>query len=147
MQLTRRCASATLLVAAILVPYVGYLVRTEMPLVQDAGGRAATGVILGLLAFAIVGRSALGSGALTWAGVAIGIAAIGLGVAAVWAESNELLLGAFIATIVVLWALETLSHTGASCGTREFGTGASVNQVARSKSLLRERLGWGIKLS
>lgn len=117
MQLTRRDALATLLVAAILVPYVGYLVRGEMPFIQDPRGMAATGLILGLLAFAIVGRSALGTGALMWTGVAIGIASIGLGVAAVWAETNEVLLGAFIATIVVLWALETLSHAGAFRGT------------------------------
>ena len=49
MKLTLRDGIATLLVAAILVPYVGYLVNGEMPFIKDPRGMAATGLVLGLL--------------------------------------------------------------------------------------------------
>jgi hypothetical protein len=42
---------ATILVAAIAVPYIGYLVNGEMPLIQDPRGMSATGLVLGVLAF------------------------------------------------------------------------------------------------
>lgn len=40
MKLTLRDLVATLLVAAIAIPYVGYLVNGEMPFVKDARGMA-----------------------------------------------------------------------------------------------------------
>ena len=43
MKLTLRDGIATLLVAAILVPYVGYLVNGEMPFIKDPRGMAAPG--------------------------------------------------------------------------------------------------------
>ena len=36
---------ATLLVAAIAVPYIGYLIRGEMPFIQDPRGMSATGLV------------------------------------------------------------------------------------------------------
>jgi hypothetical protein len=47
---------ATLLVIAIGIPYVGYLVRGEMPFVQDPRGMSATGLVLGLVAFFAAAR-------------------------------------------------------------------------------------------
>jgi hypothetical protein len=44
----------TILVAAIAVPYIGYLVRGEMPFVKDPRGMSATGLILGGVAFLVL---------------------------------------------------------------------------------------------
>src|SRR5215203_1523572 len=54
MRLTMRDLFATLLVAAVGVPYVGYLMNGEMPFVQDPRGMAAVGLILGAGAFFLV---------------------------------------------------------------------------------------------
>jgi hypothetical protein len=58
MRIGWRDGVATLLVAAIVVPYIGYLVRGSMPFVQDPRSMAATGLMLGLAAAAVVGREA-----------------------------------------------------------------------------------------
>lgn len=47
---------ATILVAAIAVPYIGYLINGEMPLIQDPRGMSATGLVLGVLAFQVLRR-------------------------------------------------------------------------------------------
>jgi hypothetical protein len=47
---------ATILVAAIAVPYIGYLVNGEIPLIQDPRGMSATGLVLGVLAFQVLRR-------------------------------------------------------------------------------------------
>jgi hypothetical protein len=41
---------------------------------------------------------------------------LGLGIAALWVETNEALLAAFIVAIVALWGIETLFHAGAFTG-------------------------------
>jgi hypothetical protein len=66
---------ATPLVAAIVVPYVGYLVRGSMPFIQDPRGMAATGLVLGLPAAAVAGREAFRG---TW-GVAAAFFAVASG--------------------------------------------------------------------
>jgi len=109
-----RDAVATLLVAAIVVPYIGYLVRGSMPFIQDPRGMAATALVLGLAAAAVVGREAFRG---TW-GVAAGffaVASAGLGaVTFIRAEEGALsegLLAVFISAIVVAWALAELVRT------------------------------------
>lgn len=42
-------AAGTLL-AAIAVPYIGYLIRGDMPFVQDPRGMAAIGLVVGVVA-------------------------------------------------------------------------------------------------
>jgi hypothetical protein len=44
MRLKARDLVAPLLVALIAVPYIGYLVREEMPFMKDARGMSATGL-------------------------------------------------------------------------------------------------------
>ena len=105
---------ATVLVALILVPYLGYLVWGEMPLLQDPRGMGATGLILGLAAAAVVGRAALDPAPLSRAALGAGAVALVLGVATVWAETNEGLLAVFMAAIAVTWALGQASYLGAS---------------------------------
>lgn len=114
MKIRWRDGVATLLVAAIVVPYVGYLVRGSMPFIRDPRGMAATGLILGLAAAAVLGREAFRG---TW-GVAaafFAVASAGVGVVTfIRAEEGALsegLLAVFMAAIVVAWALAKLART------------------------------------
>ncbi|MBW0118818.1 hypothetical protein [Pseudonocardia abyssalis] len=112
MRFTWKDAVAAVLVAAIVVPYVGYLVRGEMPFVQDPRGMAATGIAFGLVAALLAGRAAFDPGALIRTALGTGVPALGLGVAAAWTGYGYLL-AAFVIAIVVTWALGTLIHTRA----------------------------------
>jgi len=49
---------ATLIVAAVVVPFIGYSVRGSMPFVEDPRGMAGVGIVGGLLAFIAFGRKA-----------------------------------------------------------------------------------------
>jgi hypothetical protein len=95
---------ATLCVAAIAVPYIGYLVRGEMPFIQDPRGMSATGLVLGLVAFVVAARdmtSQLRSLLEVLAGVTllVGVAAL------VLAETvaAEALLAVFMGGILLTW--------------------------------------------
>ena len=119
MRLTWKDAAATVLVAAIVVPYVGYLVQGSMPFIQDPEGMAGVGLVLGVVAGAIGGWVALRAGAfLRIATMGTACMSLCLGIATfatqdvLDATGRQALLGAFIATIVALWALATLRHSG-----------------------------------
>jgi hypothetical protein len=114
MRLTVRDLVSTLLVIAIGVPYIGYLVRGEMPFIEDPRGMAATGLVLGTAAF-LVARSGdrldqVGKAEVGLAGVslALGIAAL------IFAEAAaaELLLALFMGSIAVVWLVEMVDHAG-----------------------------------
>src|SRR5947208_14741477 len=62
MRLSIRDLIATLLVAAIGVPYVGFLVNGEMPFIKDPRGMSPTALVLGAAAFLCAGRFTTGSG-------------------------------------------------------------------------------------
>ena len=124
MKLTKRDAFATLAVAAIIVPYIGYVVNDSMPFIKDPRGMAATGLILGIIAVAILGKTAFASKAMRIMGRILAVGSFGLGIAALWAETNEALLGGFMASIVVVWLLEMFDHAGAF-------ESASVGHAAR----------------
>jgi len=118
MKLRKKDLIATLLIAAVVIPYIGYLVWDEMPFIQDPRGMAAVGIVGLLLGFAAWGvglRSVFGKVML-----ALGVATVGLGIAAalVGAEGSELLLATFVGAIVAVWAIETMHDAGL------FGTGA-----------------------
>jgi hypothetical protein len=55
MRLTKKDLITTALVAAVAVPYVGYLVRGEMPFIQDPRGMAGVGIVGLVLSFAAWG--------------------------------------------------------------------------------------------
>jgi hypothetical protein len=103
MKLTRRDVTATMVTAAIVVPYVGYAVRGRMPLIQDARGMAVTGLVV-LVAWAIAIRGPFVRGALGRVAGILGVAALAMGVTAAWLES-DLMLVPFVAAIVVLWVI------------------------------------------
>jgi glucose uptake protein GlcU len=114
MKITYRDVVATLLVAAIVVPYIGYLAWGDIPFIQDPRGMAATGLVLGLAAAAVAGRSALHPDPMHRAALGSGVAALALGIAALWAETNEVLLALFIVAIVVTWMLGEIAHARGS---------------------------------
>ena len=45
MKLGKKDLIATLLIAVVVVPYVGYLIWGEMPFIQDPRGMAAVGIV------------------------------------------------------------------------------------------------------
>jgi hypothetical protein len=59
MKLKLKDLLATILFAAIAVPYVGYLINGEMPFIKDPPGTAATGLVLASVAFLVMRRDDL----------------------------------------------------------------------------------------
>jgi hypothetical protein len=111
---------ATLLVVAIGIPYVGYLVRGEMPFIQDPRGMSATGLVLGLVAFLVAARDVPEQ--LKTALTVVAVVSLLLGVAALaFAEvaAAEVLLAVFMASILVTWALAMSGYV--LSGTRRHG--------------------------
>lgn len=117
MRITVKNIVATLLVAGIVVPYVGYLAWGQMPFIQDPRGMAATGLVLGLVAAAVAGRDALAHEPMHRAAVGAGVVALGLGIAALWAATSEALLALFVVAVVVTWALGEIAATHGTVAT------------------------------
>lgn len=105
-----RYALATFFVAAIAVPYFGFLVRGTMPFIQDPRGMAGTGLVLAAAAVIAAGREAFGEGRALNIAVGLGVVMFGLGVAAVWLEWNTLVVAAFMASIGLFWLYEAVRH-------------------------------------
>lgn len=114
MGLKLRDLVGSLLVLAIAVPYVGYLVRGEMPLVQDPRGMSAIGLLLGAAAFLVLrsgdelDRFGKGEVGLAVVSLALGLAALVLAETA----AAEVLLAVFMGSILVVWLLEIADHAG-----------------------------------
>jgi len=116
MRLTWRDGVATLLVALIGVPYVGYLLQGEMPFIKDPRGMSAVGLVLGVAAFFVARRPRNEvHDATATAEDVLGLIAFGIGVVAlILAEAAvaETLLAIFMAAIAVVWAVQMLHHAG-----------------------------------
>lgn len=114
MRLTLRDLVATILVLAIAIPYVGYLIDGEMPFVQDARGMAAVGLLLGAAAYVVLrmGDEFDKVGKIETAAAVVSLA-LGL-VALAFAETAaaEALLAVFMVSILVVFALELVDHSG-----------------------------------
>ena len=111
---------ATILLAAIAVPYVGYLINGEMPFIKDPRGMSATGLVLGVAAFLVmrqndlfdrVGKAETGLAAVS---LVLGLVALGLAETA----AAEVLLAVFMGSILVVWAIELMDHAGILPGHR-----------------------------
>jgi hypothetical protein len=111
-KLTWKDALATLVVIAVVVPFVGYSVRGSMPFVQDPRGMSGVGILGGLLALAILGRRAFGSGIFEMLMAVLAVGTVGVGIAALVAETNWALLVPMMAGIVLTWALAMLHDAG-----------------------------------
>ena len=105
---------ATILVAAIAVPYIGYLVRGEMPFVEDARGMSGTGLVLGVTAYLVMTRGDVFDRTVR-AETTLAVVSLVLGlVALAYAETSaaEVLLAVFMASIAVVWAVKLIDHAG-----------------------------------
>jgi hypothetical protein len=114
MRLRARDLIATILVAAIGIPYVGYLINGEMPFIKDPRGMSALGLILGIVAFLVMrSGDAFDRLGIVEAGLATLSLALGV-VALVLAETAaaEVLLAIFMVSILVVWAVELMDHAG-----------------------------------
>jgi hypothetical protein len=114
MRLRTRDLIGTVLVAAIGVPYVGYLVNGEMPFIKDPRGMSGVGLILGVLAFLVL-RAGDAFDRFGKAETGLAVVALALGVVAlVLAETvaAEVLLAVFMGSILVVWAVKLMDHAG-----------------------------------
>jgi fatty acid desaturase len=111
-KLTFRDLLATLIVAAVVVPFVGYSVRGSMPFVQDPRGMAGVGIVGALLAFAAFGRQGFGTGTFETVMVTLAVITIGFAVAALIAETMWWLLVPMVAGLVLMWALALMHDAG-----------------------------------
>jgi len=130
MRLTWRDAVATVLVAAIAVPYIGYVINGSMPFIQDPTGMAGLGLLLGAAAAAIGGWVILHEGAfLRVTTVALALVSLGLGATALVSEhlldlaARQLVLGAFMVSIAAMWGLALLHYSGVVRGEVETPSG------------------------
>jgi hypothetical protein len=111
-KLTVRDILATLFVAAVVVPFIGYSVRGSMPFVQDPRGMAGVGIVGCLLAFAAFGRGALGTGWFERVMVTLGALTLAAGIAALIAETSWALLVPMVAGLVIIWVIALLHDAG-----------------------------------
>jgi hypothetical protein len=111
-KLSVRDGIATLALLAVLIPYIGFLIRGEMPLIEDARGMAAVGLAGLIIAVAAWGfRSETTFGRIMLIAILV---TVGLGLAAliVGVEGSAILLALFIGAMVVVWLAETLFDAG-----------------------------------
>jgi hypothetical protein len=119
MRLKFRDLLASILFAAIAVPYVGYLINGEMPFIKDPRGMSATGMVLGVVAYLVMRRDDLFDGvgkaetALAGISLVLGLVALALAETA----AAEVLLAIFMGSILIVWAVELLDHAGMLPGT------------------------------
>ena len=105
---------ATVLVAAIAVPYVGYLIDGEMPFVKDPRGMSAVGLILGIASYLVIERGDTfdkvdkAESGLALVSLALGVVALALAETA----AAEVLLAVFMGSILVVWAVKLADHAG-----------------------------------
>ena len=111
-RLTLRDLLATLITAAVAVPFVGYSVRGSMPFVQDPRGMAGVVIVGTVLAFAVFGRRAFGNGAFETVMVTLGVLTLGFAIAALIAETVWALLVPAMGGLVLMWGLAILHDAG-----------------------------------
>ena len=115
MRIKAKDVGATLLVAAVAVPYVGYVARGEMPLVEDPRAMAGIGLVLGAVAFFVMlrgdafDRSGKVEAAMAVVSLALGVVAYELSDTA----AAQVLLAVFMVSIALVWALKLVDHIGA----------------------------------
>ncbi len=111
-KLTIRDLLATLITAAVVVPFVGYSVNGSAPFVQDPRGMAGVGIVGCLLAFVAFGRKGFGTGGFEWVMVTLGVLTLGFGIAALIVETSWALLVPMVAGLVIMWALALMHDAG-----------------------------------
>lgn len=114
MKLTWKDLVGTLLIAALAVAYLGYVIRGEMPFLEDPRGMAAAGLILAAVAYAVFARGDFFD-RLRKVEAGVALVVLGLGVAALLlAETGaaEVWLALFMGSVLVMWVVEMADHLG-----------------------------------
>jgi hypothetical protein len=111
-KLTVRDLLATLITAAVVVPFIGYSVRGSMPFVQDPRGMSGIVIVGAVLAFAVFGRKAFGTGTFESLMITLGVLTLGFAIAALIAETVWALLVPAMAGLVIMWALALVHDAG-----------------------------------
>jgi hypothetical protein len=120
-KLTFRDLLATLIVAAVVVPFVGYSINGSMPFVQDPRGMAGVGIVGALLTFAAFGRKGFGTGTFETIMVTLYVLTIGFGLAALIVETSWALLVPMVVGLVIMWALALMHDAGYVASTHAAG--------------------------
>jgi len=114
MKLKLKDFAATVLVAAIAVPYVDFLIEGDLTLVNDARAMVGTGLVLAFSAYLVLERGETFDKVdkvekgLALASLALGVAAYELAGTA----AAEVLLAVFMGSILVVWATKLMDHAG-----------------------------------
>jgi len=111
-KLTIRDLLATLITAAVVVPFIGYSIRGSMPFVQDPRGMAGVVIVGTVLTFVAFGRKALGAGTFETLMITLGVLTLGFAIAALIAETVWALLVPAMAGLVIIWALALMHDAG-----------------------------------
>jgi hypothetical protein len=112
MRITREQMISGVLVVATVVPFVGYALDADVPFIEDARGMGFTGLVLGAVAWFVLGAKAFGA---KWLGVGGAVVAVALGVTAAVLETgtaSTVFLGAFVAVMVAMWLTAVVHQTG-----------------------------------
>jgi hypothetical protein len=114
MRLKLKDLIATVLFAAIAVPYVGYLIDGEMPFIKDPRGMSAAGLVLGAVGYLVIRQDDLfdriGKAEAALAGISLALGLVALALAETTAA--EVLLAVFMGSLLVVWAVELMDHAG-----------------------------------
>jgi len=135
MKLTWKDGLATLLFGALAVVYGFYLAWGGISFIEDSAGNtsvgildptgmAAVGLFVGIIAALVGGWIALAAGTVTrYVTAGLGLLSLVLGVLALIGENLfnnatlwEGVLGAFMASIALLWGIATARHAGFASG-------------------------------
>jgi len=111
-QLTLRDLVATLITAAVVVPFVGYSVRGSMPLCKTPAGWLGWSSWERCSPSPSSGAGAFGTDAFEMVMVTLGVLTLGFATAALVAETVWALLVPAMAGLVLMWALALLHDAG-----------------------------------
>ena len=102
------------MVAAIAVPYIGFLVNGSMPFVKDPRGMSGVVFVLGAAAYLCAGRFDTASG-IGLAELVLGPVALGLALLAILLAGTTVayvFLGIAVIAIGLTWAVQMVHHSG-----------------------------------
>ena len=88
------------------------LLATLIITVQEPRGVAPVGIAGCLLAFALLGRKAQGTGTFEWVMVTLGVLTLGLAIAALIVETSWALLVPMMAGLMLMWGLALIRDAG-----------------------------------
>jgi hypothetical protein len=112
MRLRVRDILALVLLLAVLVPYGGYLVDSDVPLIDDPRAMASTGLFLGGIAFWVIrgGHRATRLGRVEGGAAGLAVVLYVLTIALAATGAVELLLAAFMCSLLLVIALDLLDR-------------------------------------